>query len=62
MWQRRWMEYLEDYDLNLHYHPDKENVVADALSWKSWVVLASIPSREWQMFETMRQFELQYSD
>ena len=32
MRQRRWMEYLEDYDFTLHYHPDKANVVADALS------------------------------
>ena len=32
MRQRRWMEYLEDYDINLHYHPGKANVVADALS------------------------------
>ena len=28
MRQRRWMEYLEDYDFTLHYHPDKANVVA----------------------------------
>ena len=33
MRQRRWMEYLEDYDFTLHYHPGKENVVADAFSW-----------------------------
>ena len=25
--QRRWMEHLEDYDLTLHYHLDKANVV-----------------------------------
>ena len=32
MRQRGWMEYMEDYDFTLHYHPGKENVVADALS------------------------------
>ena len=37
MRQRRWMEYLEDYDFTLHYHPGKANVVADALSRKSRV-------------------------
>ena len=47
MRQRRWMEYLEDYDFTLHYHPSKENVVADALSRKSRGVLASVASREW---------------
>ena len=26
MRQRRWMEYLEDYDFTLHYHPSKANV------------------------------------
>ena len=32
MRQRRWMEYLEDYEFTLHYHPGKTNVVTDALS------------------------------
>ena len=32
MRQRRWMKSLEDYDFTLHYHPSKENVVADALN------------------------------
>ena len=36
MRQLRWMEYLEDYDFTLHYHLGKVNVVADALSRKSW--------------------------
>ena len=35
MRQRRWMEFLEDYDFTLYYHPGKANVVADALSQKS---------------------------
>ena len=47
MRQRRWMEVLEDYDFTLHYHPGKANVVADALSRKSWGALASIASQEW---------------
>ena len=46
MRQRRWMKFLEDYDSTLHYHPSKENVVADALSQKSRGALASIASRE----------------
>ena len=44
--QCRWMKYLEDYDFTLHYHPDKANVVADALSWKSLGVLYSVASWE----------------
>ena len=27
--QRRWMEFIEDYDFELHYHPGKANVVAE---------------------------------
>ena len=60
MRQHRWIEYLENYDFSLHYHPDKENVVADALRRKSRGVLASVASREWQMLEAMGQFELHY--
>ena len=62
MRQHRWMEFLKDYDLTFHYHPDKENEVADALSRKSRGALASVASREWQMLETMGQFILQYID
>jgi hypothetical protein len=35
MQQRRWLELIKDYNLNVHYHPGKANVVADALSRKS---------------------------
>ena len=62
MRQRRWMEFLEDYDFTLHYHPGKANVVADALSRKSRGALASIGSREWRMLETVGQFGLQYNE
>ena len=62
MRQHIWMEYLDDYDFTLHYHPSKENVVVDALSRKSRGVLASIAFQEWQMLEVVGQFRQQYSD
>ncbi|CAN6454199.1 unnamed protein product [Victoria cruziana] len=33
--QRRWVEFLSDYDFYMRYHPGKANVVADALSRKT---------------------------
>jgi hypothetical protein len=35
MRQRRWLKLITDYELEIHYHPGKANVVADALSRKA---------------------------
>jgi ribonuclease HI len=37
MRQQRWLELIKDYELEIHYHPGKANMVADALSRKSQV-------------------------
>ncbi|GKF73194.1 putative reverse transcriptase domain-containing protein, partial [Tanacetum coccineum] len=42
MRQRRWLKLLSDYDCDIHYHPRKANVVADALSRKEWIVLLRV--------------------
>ena len=34
--KRRWLELIKYYDMKLHYHPSKANVVADALSRTSY--------------------------
>ncbi|XP_070029575.1 uncharacterized protein [Nicotiana sylvestris] len=57
--QRRWLELLKDYDINILYHPGKANVVADALSRKSMGVLAHLAvqrgpqftAKFWQAFQ-----------
>jgi hypothetical protein len=36
MRQRRWLELIKDYDLDIHNHPGIANVVADALSCKAF--------------------------
>ena len=42
MRQRRWLELIKDYELEIHYHPGKANVVADALSRKSQVHMLAV--------------------
>ena len=58
--QRRWVEYLEDYDFTLQYHPGKANVVADALSRKPRGVLASLALEDWRRSVTVADYNLQY--
>jgi hypothetical protein len=37
MRQRRWLELIKDYEIEIHFHLGKANVVADALSRKRQV-------------------------
>jgi hypothetical protein len=39
MRQRRWLELIKDYDLEVHYHLGKANVVAD--QWKFTTILSA---------------------
>ena len=57
MRQRRWMEFLKDYEFELHYHPGKANVVADALSRKSLHV-STMMMRELDLIEKLRDLNL----
>jgi hypothetical protein len=36
MRQRRWLELIKDYDVEINYHPSKANVMANALSRKTY--------------------------
>jgi hypothetical protein len=42
MRQRRWLELIKDYDLEVHYHLGKANIVADALSRKAHCACLSV--------------------
>ncbi|KAI5436408.1 hypothetical protein KIW84_022768 [Lathyrus oleraceus] len=57
MRQRRWLEFLKDYDFGLNYHPGKANVVADALSRKS-LHMSMLMVRELDLIEQFRDLSL----
>ena len=44
--QRRCLEFLKDYDMSVHYHPGKANVVADALSILSFGSVAHVEGKK----------------
>ena len=56
--QRRWIEYMEDYDFTLEYHPGKANVVADALSRKGAGVLAALALLDWKREMVIGDYDL----
>ena len=60
MRQRRWMEFLKDYDFELKYHPGKANVVADALIRKS-LHMSSLMMCELKLLEEFRDLSLNVS-
>jgi hypothetical protein len=54
--QRRWLELIKDYDLEIHYPPVKANLVADALSWKEHVhaaIVTRLPNEIAKDFEKL---------
>jgi len=60
MRQRRWIEFLKDYDFQLIYHPGKANVVVDALSRKK-IQMSSLMIRELELIEDFRSMNLDVS-
>jgi hypothetical protein len=54
MRQQRWLELIKDYELEIHYHPGKANVVADALSRKSQV---NMLAAHLMPFELAKEFD-----
>nr|GEX53466.1 putative reverse transcriptase domain-containing protein [Tanacetum cinerariifolium] len=55
MRQLRWIELFSDYDCKIRYHPDKANVVADALSRKERVTPKRVRAMNKGLDEMMEQ-------
>jgi hypothetical protein len=58
MRQRRWLELIIDYDLEIHYHPGKANVVADALSRKASCHCLTIRTPDTTLCQEMEKLNL----
>jgi len=57
--QRRWLELLKDYDLQIQYHPGKANVVADALSRKMQHSSKTVVITQLNLLKELEDFRIQ---
>ena len=52
------MELIKDSDLEVHYHPRKANVVADALSRKRYATELQVASMSSELYAKLKQLNL----
>ena len=59
MRQRRWLELIKDYDCLINYHPGKTNVVADALSRKSFDFLVALLTTQKEIIKDLERMRIE---
>jgi hypothetical protein len=56
--QRRWLELIKDYDLGINYHPGKANLVADALSHRTYLIGLIVETMPFDLCEELDKLNL----
>ena len=56
---RRWLELLNDYDMEVKYHPRKANVVVVALSRKLTGLMASLLTTERRLLRELEALHIE---
>jgi hypothetical protein len=53
------LELIKDYDLEVHYHPGKANVVSDALSRKSHCNCLTVKTMDLTLYHEMEKLNIE---
>jgi hypothetical protein len=56
--QRRWLDLIKDYDLGINYHPGKTNVVAEALSHRTYLNVLTVETMPFKLCSEMDELNL----